>query len=99
MFCPHILVNCYYLKPEDTGPPTPQNTSMLQHQTMQNFFFFFLSSPMSNSYSSFMSFHYRSWQHYEDRKKETCAIIRYRIMYLKMDRRYFRPGYTWTAEV
>lgn len=98
MFCPHILVNCYYLKPEDTGPPTPQNTSMLQHQTMQIFFFFFCLGQCLIAIVH-LSFYYRSWQHYEDRKKETCAIISYRIMYLKLDRRYFRPGYTWTVEV
>lgn len=63
------------------------------------FFFPFLTWPVSNSCSLFMSFHYRSWQHYEDRKQETCAIISYRIMYLKLDKRYFRTGYTWTVEV
>lgn len=35
-----ILAN-FYLKPEDIGPPTPQNTPILQHRTMHFFLLFF----------------------------------------------------------
>lgn len=42
-----ILVNCFYLKPEDIGPPTPQNTPILQHQTMQIFLLLFFQTIVS----------------------------------------------------